>query len=110
VNIDFADIVDGSGWPVAGLLTGFIVFALVKNWLAPWPRVQELLKNKDDLLGIKDEQIVLLTNQRDRLQNTVDAQVAQIGGFSEALGAVQHFFQEVPVVPSKGDTTEKVET
>lgn len=109
MNIDFADIVDGSGWPVAGLLTGFIVFALVKNWLAPWPRVLELLKNKDELLTLKDEQIGLLTEQRDRLQTTSDTQVAQISGLVDATSAFKHFFQEVPVVPSKGDT-EKVET
>lgn len=109
MNVDIDTIVGGSGWPAAYLLLGFIVVALVKNWLTPWPRVKELLKSKDDLLALKDQQVELLTEQRDRLQATSDTQVVQISGLVEATSAFKHFFQEVPVVPSKGDA-EKVET
>lgn len=109
MNIDVDTIVGGSGWPAAYLLVAFIVVALVKNWLTPWPRVKELLKSKDELIALKDVQIGLLTEQRDRLQTTSDTQVAQISGLVDATSAFKHFFQEVPVVPSKGDT-EKVET
>lgn len=109
MNIDFADIVDGSGWPVTVVVVGFVIFAIIKYWLMPKGYVDQLLRGKDDLLALKDGQIALLTAEKEKLETTVDAQTAQITGLVEATGAFKHFFQEVPVVPSKGDTETRIE-
>jgi hypothetical protein len=91
-------------------LAAFVLQAGIRGTWIPRSTVELLMKGKNELLGLKDQQNVLLANQVNVLQTTNDAQVKQITGLVEATGAMKHFFLEVPVVPSTGGNTEKIET
>lgn len=82
----------------------FLMQATVRGTWRPKAWTQELLDGKDELLKLKDEQIVLLTADRDKRKDDADRAVEQNGRLIDALSAVEHFFRETPVVPSKGDS------
>lgn len=97
----------GSAFAVAffGLAT-WVLQAVIRGTWNPKSQVDRLLEGKDQLIKLKDEQIALLVAEKATLQTSLDNTLAQNSGLIEGMKTVKHFFSEVPVVPSIGDTDE----
>lgn len=63
----------------------------------------------DILMAGKNEQIVLLTQSRDSWENVAEQRASQLDQALSSLSVVEKFFNEVEVVPRKGDNA-KMET
>lgn len=102
----------GEAWAQLGFggaffsLIIYITQASVRGSWQPAKTVLQLLAAKDDLIKLKDEQIRLLTDSRDKWQAAAESAAKLNDTLSEGFDIVRHFFQEAPVVPSKGDTDE----
>jgi hypothetical protein len=101
-------LVTALGTCLFGAIT-FVLQAAIRGTWIPKSTVNLLLGAKDELLHLKDGQIGLLTVEKEAWKTTAEKQGTQISLFAEASQTTKHFFQEVPVVPSKGDTDEKSE-
>ncbi len=106
----------GEAWiqiGATGALFAVVIFlaqATIRGTWRPRAWTKELLDSKQELLDLKSEQLAVVTAERDKMLTAIDVKDQQISGLTDALGAMKHFFQEVPVVPSKGDIDETSET
>jgi hypothetical protein len=102
----------GEAWAQLGFggaffsLAIFILQAGVRGTWQPSKTVLQLLAAKDELLALKDEQIRLLTADRDAWKTTAETSITLNSKLTDGFDVVKHFFETTPAVPSKGDTDE----
>lgn len=91
-------------------LCTYVVQASIRGTWNSKSQVDRLLAGKDELIALKDAQIALLVVQTDKKDTTISELVSQNGALVEGSKILNHFFSEVRVVPSKGDTINETGT